>query len=91
MIALNMAVKSVSGVPAVAEKLTLLDPAGTRIFAGTVTAGSSLFSVTVKPPAGAFPVRLTVQVAEDVEAMPPGVQLRLASDMPPARRVSVAV
>ena len=91
IVALNMAVKSVTGLPAVAEKFTLLDPAGTRTFAGTVTAWLSLFSVTVKPPAGAFPVRLTVQVAEEVLAMAPGAQLRLASETPPACRVRVAV
>jgi hypothetical protein len=79
-----MAVKSVTGVPAVAEKPTLLDRAGTRTLAGTDTAGLSLVSVTVRPPAGAIPVRLTVQLAEDVVAMAPGIQLRLASDAPPA-------
>jgi len=84
IVAVNMAVKSVTGVPPVAEKTALLDPAVTRTFPGTVTAGLSLVNVTVKPPAGAFPVRVTVQLAEDVVAMAPGVQLRLASDMPPA-------
>jgi hypothetical protein len=84
IVAVNMAVKSVTGVPAVAEKTTLLDPAVTRTFPGTVTAGLSLVNVTVKPPAGAPPVRLMVQLAEDVLAMAPGVQLRLASDVPPA-------
>jgi hypothetical protein len=84
IVAVKMAVKSVTGVPAVAEKPTLLDRAGTRTLAGTDTAGLSLVSVTVRPPAGAIPVRLTVQLAEDVVAMAPGIQLRLASDAPPA-------
>jgi hypothetical protein len=84
IVAVNMAVKSVAGVPAVAENATLLDPADTRTLAGTVTAGLLLVRLTVKPPLGAAPVRLTVQLAEDVVAMAPGVQLRLASDEPPA-------
>jgi len=84
IVAVNMAVKSVTGVPAVAEKTTLLDPAVTRTTPGTVTAWLSLVNVTVRPPAGAFPVRFTVQLAEDVVAMAPGVQLRLASEMSPA-------
>ena len=67
-----------------AEKATLLDPADTRTLAGTVTAGLLLVRLMVKPPLGAGPVRLTVQLAEDVVAMAPGVQLRLASDEPPA-------
>jgi hypothetical protein len=76
IVAVNMAVKSAAGLPAVAENATLLDPADTRTLAGTVTAGLLLV--------GAVPVRLTVQLAEDVVAMAPGVQLRLASDEPPA-------
>ena len=82
--AVNMAVKSVTGLPAVAEKATLLDPAVTRTLAGTDTAGLSLFSMTVKPPAEAFPVRVRVQLAEVVVAMAPGVQPRLASAALPA-------
>ena len=91
MVALNIAVKSVTGVPAVAEKLTLLDPAGTRTLAGTLTAPLSLFSETVRPPAGAFPVRVTTQLADDVVAMAPGEQLRLASAAPPDLSVRVVV
>jgi hypothetical protein len=82
--AVNMAVRSLTGVPAVAEKATLLDPPDTRTLAGTVTAGLLLVRLTVKPPLGAVPVRVTVQLAEDVVAMAPGVQLRLASDALPA-------
>jgi hypothetical protein len=89
IVALNMAVKSVTGLPAVAEKLTLLDPAGTRTLAGTVTATLSLFSETVRPPTGAFPVRLTTQLAEEVVAMAPGEQVRLASAAPPGWSVRV--
>lgn len=91
IVALNMTVKSLTGVPAAAEKFTLLDPAGTRTLAGTVTAVLSLVSETVRPPTGAFPVRLTTQLADDVVATAPGVQLRLASVAPPARRVRVVV
>ena len=91
IVALSITVKSVGGVPAVAAKLTLLDPAGTRTLAGTVTAPLSLVSETVRPPAGALPERLTTQLAEDVVATAPGVQLRLASDAPPACSVSVAL
>src|SRR4029077_17386560 len=89
--AVNVTVKSDAGVPAVAEKATLLDPAVTRTLPGTDTAGLSLVTMTVKPPAGAFPVRVRVQLAEVVVAMAPGVQLRLASDALPACTVSVAV
>jgi hypothetical protein len=89
--AVNMTVKSDAGVPAVAEKATLLDPAVTRTLPGTDTAGLSLVTMTVKPPAGAFPVRVRVQLAEVVVAMAPGVQLRFASDALPACTVSVAV
>lgn len=91
MVALSITVKSLGGVPAVAEKFTLFDPAGTRTLAGTVTTVLSLVSETVTPPAGAFPVRLTTQLAEDVVATAPGVQFRLASDAPLACRVSVAL
>lgn len=91
MVALNIAVKSVTGVPAMAEKPTLLDPAGTRTLAGTVTAELSLVRVTVKPPTGAGAVKLTVQLAEVAVAIAPGKQLRLASDVLPACTVSVAV
>ena len=74
-----------------AHKGRLFSAHKAELLAGTVTSELSLVSVTVKPPAGAIPVRLTVQLAEDVVAMAPGVQLRLASDMPPDRTVSVAV
>jgi len=91
IVALNITVKSVVEVPALAEKFTLLDPARTSTLAGTVTTGLSLFNVIVNPPAGALPVRFTVQVAEVVVATTPGAQLRLASDAPPAWIVSVAL
>jgi len=91
IVALNITVKSVVEVPALAEKFTLLDPARTSTLAGTVTTGLSLFNVIVNPPAGALTVRLTVQVAEVVVATTPGAQLRLASDAPPAWIVSVAL
>jgi hypothetical protein len=84
IVALSRAVKSVTGVPAMAEKPTLLDPAGTRTLAGTVTIELSLASVTVNPPSGAAAVKLTVQLAEVVVAMAPGAQVRLASDALPA-------
>ena len=90
IVALNITVKSVVEAPALAEKFTRFNPARTRTVAGTVTTGLSLFNVIVNPPAGALPVRLTVQAAEVVVATTAGAQLRLASDAP-AWIVSVAL
>ncbi len=90
-VAVNIAVRSIVGLPALAEKFTPLDPAGTSTLAGTDTDELSLVSVTVTPPAGAAAVRLTVHWAEDAVAMTPGLQLRLASDTLEERSVRVAV
>ncbi|MBZ5575510.1 MAG: hypothetical protein LAP40_02995 [Acidobacteriia bacterium] len=45
---------------------TLIDPAGTVTEAGTVSKAVLLESETNTPPAGAFAVRVTVQVVEEV-------------------------
>jgi len=48
----------------VAVKLTLLDPAGTVTDPGTVTHATGEARVTLMPPDGAFPVRVTVPVED---------------------------
>ena len=72
-----------------AVNVAVVDPAATVTEAGTVALALLLERVTVKPPVGAVPLRVTVPVLEE----PPitEVGLRTSEEMVGAVIVSVAV
>lgn len=77
--AVSVAVCVVVTVVAVAVKLAVVEPAATVTLAGTVTAKSLLVSVTLWPPVGAAPLRVTVQASVDAPVRDVLAQLRLAT------------
>ena len=64
-------------VPAVALKAAVVAPAATETEAGTVRAALLSEIETAKPPAGAAPVKVTVQAAEPPDEMEIGEQVRV--------------
>jgi hypothetical protein len=72
----SVTVRSEVMAPEVAEKPTLVDPAGITTLAGTVTTVLLLLSRTIAPPAGAADVMVNVQLAVDAEPITPGLQVR---------------
>lgn len=62
--------------PAVAVKLTVVDPAGTVTEAGTGSSALSLESKTLAPPAGAALERVTVQTVDCPEKRVEGTQFK---------------
>ena len=66
-------------VPAVAEKLPVVQPAATATEAGTVTALFPEESATVEPPVGAACESVTVQVEELPDDTDVGVHTRLVT------------
>ena len=69
---------------AVAVKVAVADPAGTRTAAGMVSAEETvLYSSTLVPPPGAFFERVTVQVVEVEAAMLAAAQPSEETDMAP--------